>query len=257
MPRSKPVSQREIKAREEFGLGPVAASPSRLNSKQWPSWDFSEPMNVLRIKGDKKRSRCKEALTLVCKSFFLEEFAEKQETPDRKACSLQRTQQWRKQWQRYLAELKHAVRTKNKKAANTLVRRMWGVQIPQMLEQEVYRLRGDPIEQNVAMLQEKYKKASRRGRVKSLALARLIHRLQALASEHRRDLIWLGRNIPPDLIRFVRATLEAAGIRHAGHDNPSKLRKHMIKYDPKSKPPPEPDLEIESPLEQRLSKMYL
>jgi hypothetical protein len=63
VPRSKPVSQRDIKAREDFGLGPVAerlkgdksgareesglgsgaASPSRLNRKKLPSWDFSEP----------------------------------------------------------------------------------------------------------------------------------------------------------------------------------------------------------------------
>jgi hypothetical protein len=256
VPRSKPVSRREIKAREEefFGLGRVAASPkrlkgdksepsdesglglgaalpSRLNRKQLPSWDFSEPIKILRIKDEKSRHRCQKELTLVVSIYFLEQFSEKQETPDRKACSLKREKQWRKRRQHHLAELEQALRTKDGNLANTLIRRLWSVQLPQALEQEVHRSKAtNSLEQRVATLREKYEKAaSGHGRIRSYALTHLVQRLQLLASEHRQCLTWRGRNIPPELIGFIRATLDAAEIRAAGYDNPSKLRKHMIK----------------------------
>ena len=225
MPSPKPLSQRDVQAREELGLG-----RQRKNSRQWPPWDFSKPIEILRIKADKKR-RCNEELTFLCKTFFLEQLGEKQETPARKARSLQH-----------------------------LVRRMRSVQLPQALEQEICRMQrqGDSIEQSVATLQEKYRKASHRGRIKSHALTRLIHRLQGLASEYRPCLTWRSRNVPPDLIRFIRATLAVAGIRHAGGNNPSKFRKHMVKPAKTTKSPAKaPELEIESPLEQRLAKLYL
>jgi hypothetical protein len=251
VPSPKPLSQRDVQAREELGLG-----RQRKNSRQWPPWDFSKPIEILRIKADKKR-RCNEELTFLCKTFFLEQLGEKQETPARKARSLQQAQQWRKRLQRYLAELEQA---KDEKAVSTLVRRMRSVQLPQALEQEICRMQrqGDSIEQSVATLQEKYRKASHRGRIKSHALTRLIHRLQGLASEYRPCLTWRSRNVPPDLIRFIRATLAVAGIRHAGGNNPSKFRKHMVKPAKTTKSPAKaPELEIESPLEQRLAKLYL
>jgi hypothetical protein len=252
VPRCKPVSQREIKAREGFGLGPVAASSKRSTgdkggalkdtglgadaalsskSKQLPSWDFSEPIKILEIRDDKSCIRCQEELTLACRTFFLEQFAEKQETPDRKACSLQREKQWRKRRQHDLAELEQALRTKDGNLASTLVRRIRNVQLPQALEQEVYRLKAtNSQEHSVATQRKKYENAaSGRGRIKSHALTHLVQRLQLLASEHRRCLTWSGRNIPRDLIRFIRDTLAAAGIRPAGDNNPSKLRQHMIK----------------------------
>jgi hypothetical protein len=216
VPRSKPVSQREIKAREKFGLGPVAAykqlrgdsgarkasgpgsgaaSPSRPNSQQLLSWDFNEPIEILRIKDDEIRRRCQEELTLACRTFFLEQFSEKQETPHRKAYSLKREKRWSKQRQQYLAELERVAKDGNL-ASETLVRRVWAVQLPQALEQEVYRLKGtNSLGQSVVFLREQYEKAaSSRGRVRSYALTHLVHRLQALASEHRPCLTRSGRN---------------------------------------------------------------
>jgi hypothetical protein len=119
-------------------------------------------------------------------------------------------------------------------------------------------------DESFVILRDRNKSASGPGRDASYALVHTVHKLLALASHYAPDLTWTGRNIPPELITFLIATLDAAGIKHPDFaENPSKFRQLMIKPPSKAErsrklsTQPAGESELETELERRLSKTPL
>jgi hypothetical protein len=105
--------------------------------------------------------------------------------------------------------------------------------LPMALEQELLQRQLDtglPLPDCCQWLEAWYDSRSRPGHNATWALRNTIHRLQALATGVRKDLAWQGKNIPTDLIGFLIAVLETAGIEYPSHeDSPSRFRKFLIR----------------------------
>jgi hypothetical protein len=129
--------------------------------------------------------------------------------------------------------------------------------LPQSLEQEVARLQsstGRSFEDCCRELMKKYRSRSTPGHNETNALRATIHALQAFASGIDEKFTWKdrrknsghtqrrrsttrGRNIPQELIPFLVAVLDAAGIKHPNTvTSPSKFRRLMA--GPRVKPAP-------------------
>jgi len=262
----KPFTQREIEARRRLGFGPVPLKPVHspcydlfvanfelLNENRIhqvsSTWDFNEAVEILahqrgsRVVTGKDRDDCRAQIDSICRLDTLERLAEKQETNGAKASAFQKARRWNKWRKRALPEPSP-----------------W---LPQSLEQEAGLLQaaGASPDESFVILRDWYRSASRPGRGASLALLHTVQRLQLLASHWVRDLGWTRRNTPTALIDFLVTVLDAAGIRHPGFvENPSKLRRLMLKPARRGQKPPrkgtaQPPTETE--LERRLSKTPL
>jgi hypothetical protein len=237
----EPFTQREIETRIRLGFGPVPLKPVRsrcydlfvanfeLLNEAAPkainhihqvssTWDFDEAVEILarrrgcRLTGKKDRHNCRAQIAFICRLGELERLAETQETSGSKASAFQKERRWYKRRQR----------------ATSLP----SPRLPQALEQEAARLQaaGALPDESFVVLRDRYKSASGPGRGASRALVHTVRRLQALASYYAPDLTWTRRDIPPELITFLVATLDAVEINHPDFGvNPSKFRRLMLK----------------------------
>jgi hypothetical protein len=277
MPRGK-FTERDIEEREKFGLGPRPATPYREgaparnvdNNHPLPClYNFDEALEILglgSVKAPRKR-RYEHELTFICRAHELALCAEEKETAARKAEALQRAPRLYRRRQQALKRIAAAQQRKERgegvpadrettrEAMRILRNQNW---LPQSLEQEVMRLQlstGSSFEDCCRELMKQYRSRSTPGRNETNALRNTIHALQAFASDIDSKFAWMdrrknsghmqrrrstttGRNIPPALIQFLVAVLDAACIKHPDTaDSPSKFRRLMARP-PECKPIP-------------------
>jgi hypothetical protein len=238
MPRRKPITDRDIRAREQFGFGSIPFNAKSEVSRQslGDSWDFSDALDWLGIRDVDARRECQKELTEICLLHELVRFGERQETPARKAEALHKARRQYKKRERAFKQIKEADELRAKgavKGAHKAVRILRQPWLPAALEQEAGRLAQSEglswIEAYVE-LEKRYRRRSVPGRRESHTLAQTIRRLQDLASRADGTHTWRNRTIPPRLISFLQAALMAAGIQYPGYEhNPSKFRKLMRK----------------------------
>jgi hypothetical protein len=227
-------------------------------------WDFGDAFDALGVSDLRRRKLCKE-LSLICQLYWLTVKGEKQETPARKAEAFKKARRQYPKRQRALKQLEKARKLRAKgnvngaerieKKANRTLQHPW---LPAALEYEAARLQlngTDPV-QSFIELDKRYRQQSRGGNEQSFALIQTVHRLQGFASKVDEKLTWRSRNIPPKLISFVIAVLNAASIKHPNfEDNPSKFRLLMIKSNPSQQHIPQgvenPVSWLKSPLARR------
>jgi hypothetical protein len=242
LPRRKPITDRDIRAREQFGFGPIPFNAKNEVSRQslGDSWDFSDALDCLGTRDVDGRRECQKEMTEICRLHELIRFGERQETPARKAEALHKARRQCKQRERAFKQIKESDELQAKgdiKGAQQIhhdavriLRRPW---LPLALEQEVGRLaqsEGLSLIEAYVELEKRYRRRSVPGRRESHTLAQTIRRLQDLASRADGTLTWRNQTIPPRLISFLQAALMAAGIRYPSYDhNPSKFRKLMGK----------------------------
>jgi len=229
MPRRSPFTQRDIQDRQKFMSCGIF-------------WGFGDAFDVLGISDLRRQELCNEELGLICRLYWLTVKGEKQETPARKAEAFKKARRQYPKRQRALEQLEKARNLRNKgdvdgadrirkKAIHTLQQ----FSLPTALEQEAGRLQlkgSDPV-QSFIELDKRYRRLSRAGNKQSIALIQTVRRLQGFASNLDDKLTWRSRNIPPKLISFIIAALNAASINHPDfEDNPSKFRLLMIKSQP-------------------------
>jgi hypothetical protein len=271
MPRQPPLTQRDIKDRERFGLGPISAIPGSLppevreGSHPRP-YNFDEALEILglgSVAAQTKR-RYEFELAFICRAHELAVRAEKEETAARKAEALQRAPRLYRRRQLALERIAALTRAQMLPAENdsgreTVRQTCEAVRVlrnedwlPQSLEQEVMRLQlstGGSFEDCCRELAKQYRSRSVVGRNETNALRNTVHALQAFVSgindeidekftwkdrrknsDHtgRRRSPTTGRNIPPRLIPFLVAVLDAAGIKHPSTETSlSKFRRLM------------------------------
>ena len=242
MPRRKPITDRDIRAREQFGFGSIPFNAINEVARQslGDSWDFSDALDWLGIRDVDARRECQKELTEICLLHELVRFGERQETPARKAEALHKARRQYKKRERASKQIKEADELQAKgdiKGAQQIrhkgariLRQPW---LPLALEQEAGRLvqsEGCSWIEAYVELEKRYRRRSVPGRRESHTLAQTIRRLQDLAWSVDRKLSWRNRTIPPRLISFLQAALMAAGIQYPSYDhNPSKFRKLMRK----------------------------
>ena len=105
--------------------------------------------------------------------------------------------------------------------------------LPQSLEWEAVGLQSEGLspEESFRALTDRYRRQSQGGDKKSYALRDTVQRLQTFAGQKNKNLIWRDRNIPPGLVEFIIAALDAAKITDYPDfgENPSNFRRLMIK----------------------------
>jgi hypothetical protein len=248
MTEAEPFTQYKIESRDTFGLfvdGQVRANAPRAADTHEPRyqivcpWSFDEAINILtcqprcRIRAADDRARCKSELALIFHLYNLERLAETQETNASKSSAFQKALRWCRRRKRAIARLEQAVQRKDAKLAKSAIAELRAIPwLASSLEQEAAGLqaKGATLRESFMTLRNRYKRASRPGRVESHALTHAIHRLQSLASNYAPNLIWQKRNIPKELLAFILETLDVTQIKHPGFDeNPSKFRRLLRK----------------------------
>jgi hypothetical protein len=261
MPRRDPVTRRHIEKRRELGFGPRIAAPSceckpvdSSPSNQPSPWcyNFDEALEILGLADvslERKRA-CERELNDIISAHRLALRVEDEETPARKAEAFHGAVRLYVDLER----ISHCITdtSLSEKARKQAVKKWREAmqdrrQLLQSLEHEVARLQlstGRPLADCCRALEDHYRSKSKLGRNKTYALRNTIHRLQAFASAVDKELTWMdrrdtsspkrrakamGRNIPVDLIRFLTAVLDAAGIKHPSYGgSPAKVRRLMI-----------------------------
>jgi hypothetical protein len=285
MPRRPPFNRGAIEARGK--------TASQQQARLCP-YDFSYAFDILGVP-DEQCSRCERELALICDQYRLSRRAEEQETPAAKAEALQRAYRLYPIRQRALERIAVArkqlglepephqgevlpsekdlhpkTRERIRGHLRVLQDKRW---LAPSLEQEVMRLQlstGRSWQRCCLELQRQYRHQSRLGPKTSDTLRYTIHRLQTFASGIDKKLTWRGGKIPPKLLSFLIAVLEAAGIKHPDFDNnASKFRRLLCKpapgsvaaiglgmWLPRTGPPAVPT-SVEIELERQASKLYL
>jgi hypothetical protein len=198
------------------------------------AWDFNQALDILNIP-DRARPQCERELLLIGALYHETRLIEAQLTPARKKETFQRAGRWYRRRQPVVDKMQRLLNNGLTKEARLLflevVRMSW---LPQSLEWEAVRLQSEGLspEESFRTLRDRYERQSRGGGNESDALRNAVQRLQTFAGQKNKNLIWRNRNIPPDLIPFIIAALEAAEITHYPDffgGNPSKFRRLMIK----------------------------
>jgi hypothetical protein len=270
MPRRDSVTRRHIEKRQEFGFGPRAAperdatSPRDNNQATSRHYIFDEALEILGL-ADAPAARkleCERQLSVIILGHWLALRAEDEETPARKAEAFHGAIGLYTVLERILQRI--ADTSLSEKAIVQAVKQYYRKELqderrlPQALEHELMKLQlatDHSVVDCCRVLKDHYRDKSKLGRNKTYALRNTIHSLQAFASENNKELTWMdrrearspkrqrraratatGRNIPVDLIRFLTAILNAAGIEHPSYgDSPSKFRRLMV--GPRIRPP--------------------
>jgi hypothetical protein len=149
LPRRRPLTQNDIKARERFWFAPIPVGIQSKDGKQNLSsrWDFGDALECLGITNTDARTKYQERLDLICKLHWLTRFGEGQETPARKAEAFQRAPRQYKRRQAALEQAKKADKLEGKAEADAAdrlrrqaVRVLGQPYLPQALELEAARL---------------------------------------------------------------------------------------------------------------------
>jgi hypothetical protein len=258
MPRREPVTSRDIEKRRAFGFGPRGAISMRegtpahcANNDQISSrrYNFDEALEILGLadaSAERKRAGERE-LDSIVRAHRLALRVEDEETPARKVEALHSAIRLYPDLERALHRIADTrLSEKDIKQALEQYQRKNGRRLPLSLEHEVIRLQlssGHSFADCCQELRDRYRLKSKPGHNKTDALRNTIHRLQAFASAIRAELTWTkreaseqrrakaaGRSIPADLIGFLIAVLDAAGIKHPDYEkSPSKLRRLMVR----------------------------
>ncbi len=239
MPRSKPVTINDIKAREKFGLGPVLASDETVCG-HGKRWDFSSALDELDIRDKKARDRAAIKLLQICRMHSLAVRVEGQETPGRIAASYKKAQHEYLEATRQLERARkqrangkeREARLIEKKAYEVLT--LWPSWLPPALGMEASRLHlekrsaGEYLTrlEILARLKAQYGTKASQGKYKNFALEQTIQRLRWFAEWENRSLKRTTRRFPKKLISFLHEALKAAGIPYPDYYNhPTKFRR--------------------------------
>ena len=262
MSRAKPLTQRDIKDREKFGLGPV--QHGKIKQRKTCPWNFDDAIEILRdqpgnrITGVEKRecararqdglspeklakfcervhaflqARVQGEIALICQMYSLECAVERRETDAAKAEAFQRAPRWHKRRQRELARLRKESNDWPlvRDALAKLDAIPW---IPPSLEQEAARLAGGlPTAKSFNALKERYARASKAGSIgRSVAQSHVVQGLQTLAARYAPTLAWERGAVPPvDLTQFICEVLDTAGIKYPQPEgSPTRFRRLLI-----------------------------
>jgi hypothetical protein len=166
-------------------------------------WDFDEAIALLNIKGT-QRDRCRDELIFICVHYKLEIEQQGQETPGRIEASVTK--------------------------ARMLARRARRTRDAQDRERACKQLDSLP-----TLIRWKHATGLPMG-TGGAPLRNTVHRLQALADQWDKALVWKGRSPPRKLIEFIMAALGAANIKLPSPvDNRSKFLALMVRPREESK----------------------
>jgi hypothetical protein len=230
---------------DEHAKGTCANAPNVIGKgRQQASdgWYFDDALDILGITGTEDRARCTDQLKVICNSYWLNRFVEKeQETDARKAAAFQRAHRWSKRHERAVRLFETAEKLEKsgkKNDAKPLYEKAISLSrsaptLPQSLEQEAWRLQAKGLsrDQSFTKLSSLHKQHSRLGQKPSEALRLAFCDLQTFAADN--GLIWIETSrAPRKLINFIAAVLMAAGIKDCDLElleNRSRFLKFLVK----------------------------